>query len=68
VSIAVTWIGSRLSSETPKPTKLEGTTLSMSGLLQRERESLGIYALLLVYFAVIVAVAYLGPQIFDALS
>jgi len=41
----------------PDPKKLEGTTLSLAGVLARERRWLGSYALLGVYFVFILLVA-----------
>lgn len=56
VATATTWLVSRAMSP-PGPEKLSGTTLDLSGILAREKAWLPTYALLIVYFFVILAIA-----------
>jgi SSS family solute:Na+ symporter len=64
VIVAVGW--SRLSPP-PDPARLEGTTLSVKGLLAEERKYVGIHISLIAYFFVILLVVLFARQMLEAM-
>ncbi len=67
VGVAVTMVGSRMMAP-PDPAKLEGTTLSLRDIPQREKGWLGMYGALVAYFVVIFIIADQAPAIFGWLG
>jgi SSS family solute:Na+ symporter len=63
VAVAVTSGASRLMAP-PRPEQLEGTTIALRGLVDRERKWLGTYGILAGYFVVILAVAAFSHLLF----
>lgn len=66
VAVAVTSIASRFMAP-PDPSKLEGTTLSLSGIVAQERKWLAPYAVLGVYFVAILLIAAFSGTILKSI-
>lgn len=67
IGVLVTAVGSRMMAP-PDPAKLEGTTLSLAGIGERERSWLPMYGGLAVYAVIILLIAFQAPAILGAFA